>query len=364
MSKEEAEEEDVLDLYPGIGVTGTSAEGASLGKLKEGQTKALKRKRDIVFDHDDEANDESQPSSSKRTHTDNQRNAIDKLTRDDYQCTVCTDSFRFDAIIRLNCKHFYCPKCLKDLFIHASSDMTLFPPRCCRVEIPLSLIGDAMTPQQMEDFTDAVIESTTEKRTYCSNAQCGKFIPPMEIDADDAKCGRCGFVTCVHCRSPSHEGECLQDEALQSTLALAARQGWRRCNQCRAMVELNVGCYHMTCKCGGEFCYLCGVAWKGCTCPQWEEDRLVARAEEVAARQPTPAAAENLQAPQRRAPEIQEQLRENHRCQHSRRFRRLDAPAGQPFVCEMCSCACSKFILECRMCQIAVCERCRLNRVR
>ena len=37
------------------------------------------------------------------------------------------------------------------------------------------------------------------------------------------------------------------------------------------MIELNHGCFHMTCRCKTQFCYRCGAQWKTCSCPQWEE---------------------------------------------------------------------------------------------
>jgi hypothetical protein len=45
------------------------------------------------------------------------------------------------------------------------------------------------------------------------------------------------------------------------------------------MIELAHGCYHMTCLCKAEFCYLCQKMWKTCACTQWDEGRLVAAAQ-------------------------------------------------------------------------------------
>ncbi|KAI5987408.1 hypothetical protein F5J12DRAFT_728428, partial [Pisolithus orientalis] len=52
------------------------------------------------------------------------------------------------------------------------------------------------------------------------------------------------------------------------------------------LIDLNMGYYHMTCRCRTEFCYLYGAPWKVCRCPQWDECRLFAVAEQrVATRQ-------------------------------------------------------------------------------
>lgn len=360
--------------YPGIGFIINVPQETTSGTLAEGQAQAMKRKRN-AFEEDEE----DSSASCSRTYTERQQFAIYKLPRYAYQCTVCTEMFRADDIIRLDCKDLYCPECLKELFVKSTSDMTLFPPRCCRVEIPLSLVGDAMTAHEMEDFTSAKIEVATTKRIYCSNIHCGKFIPPVDINADTADCGRCGTLTCIHCRSKQHKGECAQDEALKATLDLAETEGWRRCHTCRAMIELNQGCYHMTCTCGAELCYLCGVSYrrirnintKACRCPLWEEDRLLDRAEQVVDRRRLAAPALLLPQAARLAPqdrqrqvnEARDNIRQNHNCQHVGRFQRVNGGAGYNFQCEFCQKRCSKYILECRQCRIAVCEQCRRNRI-
>lgn len=42
------------------------------------------------------------------------------------------------------------------------------------------------------------------------------------------------------------------------------------------------------CLCGAEFCYVCGARWKSCTCAQWEEPRLYARATQILQRNHNP----------------------------------------------------------------------------
>lgn len=66
---------------------------------------------------------------------------------------------------------------------------------------------------------------------------------------------------------------------------LASRERWRNCPHCRRTVELLSGCNHITCKCGHEFCYVCGTSYTraararraqaGCECALWDEENLL-----------------------------------------------------------------------------------------
>lgn len=95
----------------------------------------------------------------------------------------------------------------------------------------------------------------------------------------------CRRTTCSICKATSHGIlDCPKDEATTAVLTAADEAGWSRCYRCRALVELTIGCYHITCRCRAEFCYLCSVPWKNCTCAQWDEERLLQEARARTAR--------------------------------------------------------------------------------
>ena len=50
-----------------------------------------------------------------------------------------------------------------------------------------------------------------------------------------------------------------------------ARANTTKCPDCCQLVERSTGCPHMSCVCGGEFCYNCGRAWRGFNhvCRSW-----------------------------------------------------------------------------------------------
>lgn len=164
----------------------------------------------------------------------------------DTQCCVCFDYYRRSKITRLKCSHLYCTGCLKGLFVRATSDLSLFPPKCCRQDIPLCFIKSELSSGERRKFKRAEVEFTTECKTYCSNSNCREFIPPSSIISDRATCRACRSVTCTMCQNPAHGGDCPDDQALQATLSLAGSRGWKRCYRCRSMVELSTGCNHIT----------------------------------------------------------------------------------------------------------------------
>jgi len=200
----------------------------------------------IILDgSDDEPDDESQAGPSV-AYANRQARAFDKF-HDEHQCAVCFEEYRITSMFSLSCGDWYCVDCLKTLFLNATTDETLFPPRCCRQLIPLEYIQRELSINELRAFRDSEIEFSTHDRTYCSNLRCGKFIPPVDIAGDRAECPRCFDITCTACKAAFHEGnDCPADLALQATISLAHAQGWQRCYACRAMVELDYGCNHMT----------------------------------------------------------------------------------------------------------------------
>ncbi|KAG9311554.1 hypothetical protein JVU11DRAFT_7759 [Chiua virens] len=185
-----------------------------------------------------------------------------------HDCVICQDPIR-GAEIRAPCGHYYDIECITDLFQSATRDETLYPPRCCRQNIPL-----------------LKFDLTSRKR---SSRWSSKNRPrPLSEGAFSSKiytcpAPGCGKQTCGKCRV-QHSGDwthvCRPDADATQVLELSRASGWARCPGCSQMIELHIGCFHMTCRCRTEFCYLCLAHWKTCQCPQWDERRLLTAAEE------------------------------------------------------------------------------------
>ncbi|KAK4233576.1 hypothetical protein C8A03DRAFT_47915 [Achaetomium macrosporum] len=249
-------------------------------------------------------------------------------------CVACTEQYE------------YCDVCLRALFTSSLVDETLFPPKCCKQPIPLGSCATLLTSDIIAEYgpKEAEFRTPAAQRTYCR--ACSTFVPPEYVKGDVAYCGQpgCSAQTCTFCKAASHEAtDCPQDPTRQDVLRLAAAEGWQHCFGCKRIVELDAGCYHITCRCGAQFCYVCGEAWKRCQCPQWDERRLLRRAEANRA----------AMVEQERA-----HLRENHDCDH-RSWRFVQGE----HECELCHDTLKAFIWYCCQCHLAACSRCRRNRL-
>lgn len=75
-------------------------------------------------------------------------------------------------------------------------------------------------------------------------------------------CGCCvQGMTCAQFQALPPELRSVEDAAM---LRMAQQQSWKRCPAagCGHIVERTEGCNHMRCRCGVDFCYACGSAYK------------------------------------------------------------------------------------------------------
>ncbi|KAM5538216.1 hypothetical protein V8D89_008103 [Ganoderma adspersum] len=198
-------------------------------------------------------------------------------------CAVCMADIAGE-VIRAPCGHTWDVPCLSELFQRATKDDSLFPPVCCGTPLPLALVREHLGIELISLFLEKEREHKTRRRVYCAVPSCSVFLGPAADAPSRLFCHECGGrTTCAHCAGPAHSRSlrCTSPDDAELA-AFAEREGWRRCRRCGHMVELAVGCNHMTCRCRFEFCYVCGALWKTCGCPLWHQERLRAAAEDAA----------------------------------------------------------------------------------
>lgn len=179
-------------------------------------------------------------SSTGRVQSDTAASNIDR------QCIACGDTKKYFDVISGPCGHEYCRACLRELFELSFTDESLYPPRCCRQPVPIDSVAIFLTKSIKERFEERRKECNTPNRTYCSKSDCSRFIQAEEIEGDIATCTCCGTRTCTMCKAVEHVSDCPQDTALHTVVDLANTKNWQRCYNCRNIVELDVGCNHIT----------------------------------------------------------------------------------------------------------------------
>ena len=221
----------------------------------------------------------------------------------------------------------------------AATDESLFPVRCCRINIPVESFTRYLPTGLLATFQAKAKEFSTlaNARVYCHIATCSAFLGNAEEvkrnKRNNLRCDNCRVETCVDCRQRAHPNDtCQQNNAAEQVRDLARSQGWQTCPQCQRIIELSVGCNHMTCHCGYQFCYMCAARWKTCGCEQWEERRLYDTAERRL--QWELGDQEREQRPEQWRRQVQtfaEELRVNHDCYPTHRWR-----GHGPGTCEEC----------------------------
>ncbi|KAF2806994.1 uncharacterized protein BDZ99DRAFT_348697, partial [Mytilinidion resinicola] len=182
----------------------------------------------------------------------------------EYECLVCIDTFPESKMVETECGHRYCEVCINKVFDNACSGQGVFPPKCCR---PVSFtVADSLLKKATRDRTMERAKEWIEKSpVYCFEPFCARFIPSDTFHNNEGVCPKCHRKTCKFCKKMAHGGHpCLEDPEDVDVIAMANREGWKRCVQCHFLVEKIEGCEHMVCKCGHEFCYQCEKSWRDC----------------------------------------------------------------------------------------------------
>ncbi|KAL8939781.1 MAG: hypothetical protein Q9216_003168 [Gyalolechia sp. 2 TL-2023] len=196
-----------------------------------------------------------------------------------HECVSCFDDIPSKEAVTVPCRHKYCRSCFSQLIATALQDEDNFPPKCCLQEIPRTVLRKHLEATKLAAFDTKALEYSVAvgSRYYCARPECAKWIDTTKARSQNGtlECPHCRHSMCNFCRGPAHatDEDCPQDFGLDATLQQAERAGWQRCYSCKAMVELNSGCRHITCRCKAQFCYTCGARWRTCTCTEQDQAR-------------------------------------------------------------------------------------------
>lgn len=162
------------------------------------------------------------------------------------ECIVCRGDFPESDTTDAPCSHTLCRSCFITLLNTTMDDESLFPPKCCSRPIPITAKNPFITQSMVDKFKRKKIEFATVDRTYCSNRNCSTFIPPSSVQGKLGTCTSCRKQTCIRFKRTGHQGLCPVDEISQEVLNMGERQDWKRCVKCGHLIELTLGCNHMS----------------------------------------------------------------------------------------------------------------------
>jgi len=186
-------------------------------------------------------------------------------------CPICTDEASNPE--ELICGHTYCSGCLKH-FLTSAVDSKTFPMVCiandatCNVPISIPFIKRFLPAQVFHGLVEAAflhyLEQHSQELKYCTTPDC-KQIYRHRTDVAILKCPSCFSTICPACDEEAHEGMTCAERKLHSNPAeqerlnevLAAKNGYKKCPQCKVWIEKTEGCNHMSCKCGAHICWRC-----------------------------------------------------------------------------------------------------------
>lgn len=208
-------------------------------------------------------------------------------------CEICLEDVLFSAQFTISsCSHRFCRPCMAK-HAHTKIMSRLFPIACPHTQCKSALTPDEskqlLDPKSLAIFTvleqEAAIPDSS--KLYCPFPDCARLMSTQmgiivagrvgSAPKEQARCRFCRRLLCTVCRVAWHVGlSCaaatqtapLQERQRQDAdfMRLAKEKNWRKCQRCRRMIELQTGCFHITCRCGFQFCYVCGDAWKGGPC--------------------------------------------------------------------------------------------------
>lgn len=195
------------------------------------------------------------------------------------ECMVCAeDKVPESKVAHLACGHNMCHDCLRRVFELSTTDAQHMPPKCCNRNIPIKHVYSIFDSAFKNKWNEKQEEFRCKKPVYCPTKGCGDFILPSKYKIDDlgrnyGRCRKCNTKVCAICSGIWHSNKtCPETKDSVVFKKLAKEEGWRECEKCKATVERTEGCNHMTCRCGHQFCMVCGRKWKTCSCVLFNEE--------------------------------------------------------------------------------------------
>ena len=190
--------------------------------------------------------------------------------------------------ITLECNHKFCKECIKENLeyeLNRGNFKLLCPGDGCDCEINVHIMKYVLGKEGRNLFDRYSLFKIEElsldpgdKLGRCPNSDCDyKVIYAPNIENTFHDCPICKKKFCLNGCHQVHEGKTCkkfdldnkENEAKELFEKFKKEAKMMDCIECKRTVVKRQGCNHITCPCGNyQFCYICGIKWKNCPCPQ------------------------------------------------------------------------------------------------
>ena len=212
-----------------------------------------------------------------------------------FRCQICLDTFteELDVIPLELCEHLFHTECMSH-YLETQIASGSIPSRCphtdCAHEVGDSDVREILTEELYQKYSAMALSRAIEQTkdiSWCPTPDCkyafvykqaNETTPGCETDdasdKDQLKCPICAVHYCLACRVVYHEGQSCEeyqsvaklDENDVQFLDYVRGSKFKQCPHCNFWVERTLGCDHMKCRCGKDFCYKCGGVHNNCEC--------------------------------------------------------------------------------------------------
>lgn len=192
---------------------------------------------------------------------------VDEADESTESCSICCEEKLSSMMFTIKCSHKFCSHCLKT-YVEGKLQSTQVPIRCpqlnCKYRISAVECRSFLPVLSLESLERALLEANVldSNKIYCPYPSCSVLLDPHEClptrassssqsDNSCVECPVCQRFVCVDCGVPWHSSMTCDEYQSRSDLSrhhLAENKRWKRCQQCRMMIELAHGCDHMTCR--------------------------------------------------------------------------------------------------------------------
>ena len=191
------------------------------------------------------------------------------------KCEICLEEFSLLDITNyfLNCNCILHNVCF-DNMVKAAVESNNLPLKCpnCKIPVHPNFIEDSLrnaNPQLFEKYEhfsmNNFLLNNNDEYSSCPTPGCEYmfFFNPGE---HNFLCPLCNKNYCLNCKDEWHRGMTCQQYKDSRDVNKLDNQffqfvkgaKFKMCPRCKYWVEKNQGCNHMKCRCGADFCYLCG----------------------------------------------------------------------------------------------------------